>query len=94
MTPTENNFVLYITELRSGASVLFCHGPLLGFNNSTTKYTNAWWEFLAIKYKKLCNSLNIRSTKILQGMKLVKNIVLHNLSYLTFSQKVNIKRDI
>ena len=54
----------------------------------------AWFDSLAIKYKKLSSSLNIAPIKILQRTKLVKNIILRNFCYVTFSQKVNIKRDI
>ena len=49
---------------------------------------------LIIKHKKLSSSLNIAPIKILQRTKLVKNIILRNFRYVTFSQKVNIKQDI
>ena len=49
------------------------------------------FDSLIIKYKKVCNSLNISPIKILLRTKLVQNIILHNFSYVTFSQKVNIK---
>ena len=49
---------------------------------------------LIIKYKKLSSSWNIAPIKILQRTKLVKNIFLHNFCHVTFSQKINIKRDI
>ena len=48
---------------------------------------------LIIKHKKLSSSLNI-ALKILQRAKLLKNIILRTFCYVTFSQKVNIKRDI
>ena len=50
--------------------------------------------FLIIKYKKLSTTLNIASIKILQRTKLVKNTIVLNFCHATFSQKVNIKRDI
>ena len=51
---------------------------------------------LIIKHKNLSSSLHagIAHIKILQRTKLVKNIILRNFSYVTFSQKVDIKRDI
>ena len=49
---------------------------------------------LIIKYKNLSSSLNIAPIEILQRTKLVKNIILRNVCYVKFSQKVNIKRDI
>ena len=48
---------------------------------------------LAVEYKKPSNSLNIAPIKILQRIKL-KNIILRNFRYVTFSQKVDTKRDI
>ena len=52
------------------------------------------FDSLIIKYKEVCSSLNIRPINILQRNKLAKNIILRNFSYVIFSQKVNIKRDI
>ena len=52
------------------------------------------FDSLSVKYKKLSRSLNIAPIKILQRTKLVKNIIMRNFCYVTFSQKVNIKRDI
>ena len=45
------------------------------------------FDSLIIKYRKLCSSLNIRPIKILQRTKFVKNIILRNFSYVTFSKK-------
>ena len=66
-----------------GDSVLFC-----------TSKTHKIFYSLIIKYKKLSSSLNITPIKILQRTKLVQNIILRNFCPLTFSQKINIKRDI
>ena len=63
-------------------------------NKKQTHYEcSTMFDSLAVKFK---SSLapNIAPIKILQRTKLVKNIILRNICYVTFSQKVNIKRDI
>ena len=50
--------------------------------------------FYLISYERHCSQLNIRPIKILQRTKHVENIMVSNFSYVTFSQKVNIKQDI
>ena len=70
-------------DRRPGDRILFC----------TTKMHKMMYS-LIIKDRKLSSSLNIAPIKILQRTKLVKNIILRNICYATFSQKLNIKRDI
>ena len=50
--------------------------------------------FYLISYERHCSQLNIHAIKILQRTKHVENIMVSNFSYVTFSQKVNIKQDI
>ena len=66
---------------------------LFSTTENTTEKTEMFYS-LIIKYKRLSSSLNIDPIKILQRIKLVKNIILRNSCYVTFSQKVTIKRDI
>ena len=53
------------------------------------------FEFLIIRYKKVCNSLNISPIKILQRINLSKILFYATfVRYVTFSEKIDIKRDI
>ena len=78
----------------SGDCVLSWHSFLSNykFNNKNKCITNV--RLPHNKVQKDLQLLNISPIRILQRTKLVKNIILRNFSYVTFSQKVNIKRDI
>ena len=97
MIPIENNYSYY-KLLNWGQAIVYClSGPpclsdLKILNNKNKRMTNVRLPYN--KVQKVCNSLNIRPFKILQRTKLFKSIILRNFCYVTFYQKVNIKRDI
>ena len=97
MIPIENNYSYY-KLLNWGQAIVcclswtHCLSDLILINNKNKLITNV--RLSHIKPQKGLQLLKFSSYQNFTMNKLVKNIILRNFSYVTFSQKVNIKRDI